>query len=72
MQANSTELKETSFQPLPQYFEDEMAQYETMIKKFRAGLIGETKMQKFRLQFGTYANARTACKCNASRFPAAI
>ncbi|MFN0120611.1 MAG: nitrite/sulfite reductase, partial [Blastocatellia bacterium] len=40
---------------VPELVRAEMAQYTEQIKKFRAGLIGETKMQKFRLQFGTYA-----------------
>ena len=43
MKAHSIELKEAP-QPLPQYFVDEMAQYEQMIKKFRAGEIGETSI----------------------------
>ena len=68
MQANSTELKEAP-QPLPQYFEDEMAQYEQMIKKFRAGAIGETKMQKFRLQFGTYAQRQDGVQMQRIKIP---
>jgi sulfite reductase (ferredoxin) len=69
MKAHSTELKETSFQRLPPYFEDEMAQYEKMIQKFRAGQIGETKMQKFRLQFGTYAQRQDGVQMQRIKIP---
>ncbi len=68
MKAHSIELKEAP-QPLPQYFEDEMAQYEQMIKKFRAGEIGETKMQKFRLQFGTYAQRQDGVQMQRIKIP---
>ncbi len=68
MKAHSIELKEAS-QPLPQYFVDEMAQYEQMIKKFRAGEIGETKMQKFRLQFGTYAQRQDGVQMQRIKIP---
>ncbi len=69
MQAHSIEFKETSFQSLPQYFQDEMAQYEQMIQKFRAGAIGETKMQKFRLQFGTYAQRQDGVQMQRIKIP---
>ncbi len=54
MKADSSEPEKYS-RSLARSLEEEMAQYEQQIKKFRAGLIGDTKMQKFRLQFGTYA-----------------
>lgn len=69
MNAHSTELNETLFQSLPQYFQDEMAQYELMIQKFRAGQIGETKMQKFRLQFGTYAQRQDGVQMQRIKIP---
>ena len=69
MKANLSELIEAPSQPLPQYFEDEMAQYEQMIKKFRAGAIGETKMQKFRLQFGTYAQRQDGVQMQRIKIP---
>jgi sulfite reductase (ferredoxin) len=69
MKAHSIELKETSCQALPPYFEDEMAQYEKMIQKFRAGQIGETKMQKFRLQFGTYAQRQDGVQMQRIKIP---
>lgn len=69
MKADSSELKETPFPSLPAFFEDEMRQYEQQIKKFRAGLIGETKMQKFRLQFGTYAQRQDGVQMQRIKIP---
>ena len=68
MKAHSIERKEAA-QLLPQYFADEMAQYEQMIQKFRAGAIGETKMQKFRLQFGTYAQRQDGVQMQRIKIP---
>lgn len=67
MKADLSEL--TSLPVLPAYFETEMQQYEQMIKKFRAGLIGETKMQKFRLQFGTYAQRQDGVQMQRIKIP---
>ncbi len=69
MKADSTELREASLPALPAFFENEMTQYEQMIKKFRAGLIGETKMQKFRLQFGTYAQRQDGVQMQRIKIP---
>ena len=69
MKADSSELKEAPFPSLPAFFENEMAQYEQQIKKFRAGLIGETKMQKFRLQFGTYAQRQDGVQMQRIKIP---
>ncbi|MFN7931276.1 MAG: hypothetical protein U0Y68_25770 [Blastocatellia bacterium] len=69
MKADSSELKETSLPVLPAYFEEEMQQYEQQIKKFRAGLIGDTKMQKFRLQFGTYAQRQDGVQMQRIKIP---
>lgn len=69
MKANPSELQETSLPVLPAYFEAEMQQYEQMIQKFRANLIGETKMQKFRLQFGTYAQRQDGVQMQRIKIP---
>ncbi|MBS1810194.1 MAG: nitrite/sulfite reductase, partial [Acidobacteria bacterium] len=69
MKAESSELREMSAPSLPAYFEEEMAQYEQQIKKFRAGLIGDTKMQKFRLQFGTYAQRQDGVQMQRIKIP---
>jgi len=42
-------------QEIPELVLDELAHYEEQIKKYRAGELGEVKMQKLRLHFGTYA-----------------
>ena len=40
----------------PDYVEDELDHYEEQIRKYRAGEVGETKMQKLRLHFGSNLN----------------
>ncbi len=73
MNATSTQTKESAepspADPLPDYFQEEMALYETQIKKFRAGELGETKMQKFRLQFGTYAQRQEGVQMQRIKIP---
>ncbi|MGH9844636.1 MAG: nitrite/sulfite reductase [Blastocatellia bacterium] len=54
---------------LPDYIEDELALYQRQIKKFRAGELGETKMQKFRLQFGTYAQRQEGVQMQRIKIP---
>lgn len=68
MNATSTQT-EKSAEILPEYFQDEMALYEKQIKKFRAGELGETKMQKFRLQFGTYAQRQEGVQMQRIKIP---
>lgn len=55
--------------PIPDFIEDELANYEQQIKKFRAGLVGETKMQKFRLQYGTYAQRQEGVQMQRIKIP---
>ncbi len=69
MSATSLEADHTDSPIVPNLFEDEMAQYEQQIKKFRAGLIGDTKMQKFRLQFGTYAQRQDGVQMQRIKIP---
>lgn len=73
MNATSTQTKKaaetSSADPLPDYFLEEMALYEKQIKKFRAGELGETKMQKFRLQFGTYAQRQEGVQMQRIKIP---
>ncbi len=49
--------------------EDELALYQKQIKKYRAGEVGETKMQKFRLQFGTYAQRQEGVQMQRIKIP---
>jgi sulfite reductase (ferredoxin) len=66
MNATSTQLQAA---PIPDFIEDELANYEQQIKKFRAGLVGETKMQKFRLQYGTYAQRQEGVQMQRIKIP---
>lgn len=66
MNAISTQLQAS---PIPDFIEDELANYEQQIKKFRAGLVGETKMQKFRLQYGTYAQRQEGVQMQRIKIP---
>lgn len=66
MNATSTQLPVS---PVPDFIEDELANYEQQIKKFRAGLVGETKMQKFRLQYGTYAQRQEGVQMQRIKIP---
>ncbi|MDQ3013213.1 MAG: nitrite reductase, partial [Acidobacteriota bacterium] len=67
-------MAEESFPPSgPQFLsgtiEDELALYQKQIKKYRAGELGETKMQKFRLQFGTYAQRQEGVQMQRIKIP---
>jgi sulfite reductase (ferredoxin) len=68
MNATSIQL-EASPVRLPDFIEDELALYQRQIKKFRAGEVGETKMQKFRLQFGTYAQRQEGVQMQRIKIP---
>lgn len=69
MDATSVQAKEPTAQRLPDFIEDELALYEQQIKKYRAGALGETKMQKFRLQFGTYAQRQEGVQMQRIKIP---
>jgi sulfite reductase (ferredoxin) len=69
METNSTRLEESPAQLIPDFVEDELANYERQIKKYRAGELGETKMQKLRLQFGTYAQRQEGVQMQRIKIP---
>jgi sulfite reductase beta subunit-like hemoprotein len=48
---------------------DELDVYEEQIGKYRAGLLDETKMQKWRLQFGTYAQRQEGVQMQRMKIP---
>lgn len=54
---------------LPAHVQKELEEYEEWIKKFRAGRIGEIKMQKIRLQLGTYAQRQEGVQMQRIKFP---
>src|SRR5713101_8138635 len=57
---------------LPSYIEDELAHYEQQIKKYRAGQLDETKMQKLRLHFGTYAQRQEGVQMQRIKIPGGV
>jgi sulfite reductase (ferredoxin) len=58
--------------PIPDFILEELAEYEEHIKEFRRGEIGEVKMQKIRLQFGTYAQRQDGVQMQRIKIPGAI
>ena len=54
---------------LPASVQKELAEYEEWIKKYRANQIGEIKMQKIRLQLGTYAQRQEGVQMQRIKFP---
>lgn len=54
---------------LPNYVSDELAHYEEQIRKYRAGEVDETKMQKLRLHFGTYAQRQPGVQMQRIKIP---
>jgi sulfite reductase (ferredoxin) len=69
MDATSTQMEESPARIIPDYVEDELAYYEQQIKKYRAGELGETKMQKLRLHFGTYAQRQEGVQMQRIKIP---
>src|SRR4030095_7599079 len=54
---------------IPQYVEDELNNYEEHIQKYRLGQLDETKMQKLRLHFGTYAQRQEGVQMQRIKIP---
>jgi sulfite reductase beta subunit-like hemoprotein len=69
MNTTLIELEESPVQIIPDFVHDELAHYEQQIKKYRAGGLGETKMQKLRLQFGTYAQRQEGVQMQRIKIP---
>src|SRR5437867_10444288 len=57
---------------VPEFIVDELAHYEEQIRKYRAGELGEVKMQKLRLHFGTYAQRQEGVQMQRIKFPGGI
>jgi sulfite reductase beta subunit-like hemoprotein len=58
--------------PIPDVVAAELAQYEEHIKQYRRGELGEVKMQKLRLQFGTYAQRQEGVQMQRIKIPGGI
>src|SRR5258705_12329301 len=65
----TTEISEPQSHTLPAYVQDELANYEQQIRKYRAGEVDETKMQKLRLHFGTYAQRQEGVQMQRIKIP---
>jgi len=54
---------------LPTDVREELANYHEQIRKYRAGEVDETKMQKLRLHFGTYAQRQEGVQMQRIKIP---
>ena len=54
---------------IPSYVQDELTWYEEEIRKYRSGELDETKMQKVRLHFGTYAQRQEGVQMQRIKIP---
>src|SRR5258706_9815225 len=50
----------------------ELAEYEAHIQEYRRGELGEVKMQKIRLQFGTYAQRQEGVQMQRIKIPGGV
>lgn len=57
---------------LPRYVSDELAHYQLQIEKYRAGHLDETKMQKQRLHYGTYAQRQEGVQMQRIKIPGGV
>src|SRR5258705_1016379 len=60
---------ETKLEPIPDYVDDELTYFEEQIHKYRSGKVAETKMQKIRLTFGTYAQRQEGVQMQRIKIP---
>src|SRR5882762_3316275 len=65
----TTEISEPQSHTLPDYVQQELANYEAQIRKYHAGEVDETKMQKLRLHFGTYAQRQEGVQMQRIKIP---
>ena len=61
-----------SARELPEVAVQELEQYEERIREYRAGKLDETKMQKTRLHFGTYAQRQEGVQMQRIKFPGGL
>jgi sulfite reductase (ferredoxin) len=57
---------------LPEGIIGELAEFEKHIKEYRRGELGDVKMQKIRLQFGTYAQRQDGVQMQRIKIPGAV
>src|SRR6266545_4398902 len=68
----SLEISIPEVPPLPDYVFEELAHYERQIERYRAGEVDETKMQKLRLHFGTYAQRQEGVQMQRIKIPGGL
>ncbi len=66
---NEQPLKSADSTQLPASVTRELEEYREWIKKFRVGQIGDIKMQKIRLQLGTYVQRQEGVQMQRIKFP---
>src|SRR5260370_37544928 len=65
----STEISAAADHGVPGYVIEELSHNERKIRKYRAGEVDETKMQKLRLHFGTYAQRQEGVQMQRIKIP---
>lgn len=63
------EISTQELHSIPDHVFEELAHYERQIEKYRAGEVDETKMQKLRLHFGTYAQRQEGVQMQRIKIP---
>jgi sulfite reductase (ferredoxin) len=66
------ETAQSESQALADVVREELTHYEEQIKKYRAGELDETKMQKLRLHFGTYAQRQEGVQMQRIKIPGGV
>ena len=69
MREATMEITQAESRALPANIREELAKYEEQIKKYRAGEVDETKIQKLRLHFGTYAQRQEGVQMQRIKIP---
>jgi sulfite reductase (ferredoxin) len=64
-----TEISKSAALALPAHIAEELDNYEQQIRQYRAGEVDETKMQKLRLHFGTYAQRQEGVQMQRIKIP---
>ena len=64
-----TEILKPEAPALPAHIAEELDRYEQQIRRYRAGEVDETKMQKLRLHFGTYAQRQEGVQMQRIKIP---
>jgi sulfite reductase (ferredoxin) len=72
MREMTIEIAEPRPQIIPDYVEDELDNFERQIRKYRSGKLDETKMQKLRLHFGTYAQRQEGVQMQRIKIPGGL